>query len=96
MFLPKYSLDKKKISLMFHTQYTPDFFVEEYYCLRNTTSWGNKDLASGSDLVKMTKLQEKLLASNNERPLNIFKRQAILKGQCHEIFDPRFFFVKLA
>jgi hypothetical protein len=34
---------------MFCTQYTPDFFVEEYYGLRNTTSWGSKDLANGPE-----------------------------------------------
>jgi hypothetical protein len=32
---------------MFLTQYTPDFFVAEYCVLRNTTTWGSKDLASG-------------------------------------------------
>jgi hypothetical protein len=33
---------------MFHTQYIPDFCVAEHYGLRNTTSWGSKDLASES------------------------------------------------
>jgi hypothetical protein len=31
---------------MFSTQYFPDFFVAEHYGVRNTTSWGSKDLAS--------------------------------------------------
>jgi hypothetical protein len=47
MFLSKYSLDSDKtMSSMFRTQCTPDFFAAEYYCLRNTNSWGTKDLAS--------------------------------------------------
>jgi hypothetical protein len=29
----------------FRTQYIPDFFVAEHYDVRNTTSWGSKDLA---------------------------------------------------
>jgi hypothetical protein len=32
---------------MFPTQYIPDFFVAQHYCLRNTSSWGSKDLATG-------------------------------------------------
>jgi hypothetical protein len=32
---------------MFSKQYIPDFFVAEHYGLRNTASWGSKDLASG-------------------------------------------------
>jgi hypothetical protein len=48
MFLSKYSLDRNNtIALLFHTQYTPDFFIAEYYGLRNTIFWGSKDLASG-------------------------------------------------
>jgi hypothetical protein len=31
---------------MFRTQYIPDFVVAEHYGLRNTSSWGSKDLAS--------------------------------------------------
>jgi hypothetical protein len=33
------------MSSMFRTQYTPEFFVAEYYGLRNTSSWGSKDHA---------------------------------------------------
>jgi hypothetical protein len=31
---------------MFRPQWIPDFFVADHYGLRNTTSWGPKDLAS--------------------------------------------------
>jgi hypothetical protein len=48
MFLCKYSLDRSNtIASLFRTQYTPDFFIAEYYGLRNTIFWVTKDLASG-------------------------------------------------
>jgi hypothetical protein len=34
-------------SPMFRTQYIPDFFIADHYGLRNTSSWGPKDLALG-------------------------------------------------
>jgi hypothetical protein len=38
MLHSKYSLEGNKvISSMFLTRFIPDFFVAEYYCLRNTT-----------------------------------------------------------
>jgi hypothetical protein len=47
MFLSKYSL-YNTIASMFRTQFIPpDFFVAEYYGLRNTISGESKDLASG-------------------------------------------------
>jgi hypothetical protein len=40
MFLSRYFVDRNNtIASMFRTHYTPDFFVAEHYCLRNTTSW---------------------------------------------------------
>jgi hypothetical protein len=51
MYYSKYALDRNNaISSMLRTQYAPDFFVTEYYILRNTTSWRSKDLATGSNL----------------------------------------------
>jgi hypothetical protein len=48
MFLSKYSLGKNKtISSMIRTQCTPYFFVAEYYCLRNTTSFGGLRILGG-------------------------------------------------
>jgi hypothetical protein len=47
MFLSKYSLDRNNtIVSLFRTQFTPDFLILEYYCLRDTIFWGTKDLAS--------------------------------------------------
>jgi hypothetical protein len=52
MFLSKYSLDRNNIIFsMFHTQYTPYFFVADHYGWRNTTSWWSEDLASGQALL---------------------------------------------
>jgi hypothetical protein len=49
MFMSKYSLVRNNtIASLFRTQYTPDFFIAEYYGLRNTIFWVTEDLASGS------------------------------------------------
>jgi hypothetical protein len=50
MFRSEYSLDRNNTSAsLFRTQYTLDFLIAEYYGLRNTISWGTKDLASGEN-----------------------------------------------
>jgi hypothetical protein len=57
MFLSKYSLDRNNtIASLFRTQFTPDFLVAEYYCLRNTIFWGSKDLASGAGNISVPTL----------------------------------------
>jgi hypothetical protein len=40
MVLSKYSLDRNNtVASQFRTHYTPDFFIAEYYGLRNTIFW---------------------------------------------------------
>jgi hypothetical protein len=52
MFLSKYSLDRNNtIASLFRTQFNPDFWVAEYYGLRNTIFWWSKDLASESSRI---------------------------------------------
>jgi hypothetical protein len=42
---------------MLTTQFIPDFFVAEYYGLRNTIFWGSLDLASEHNFFSMLPTQ---------------------------------------